>query len=229
MMPLTPFRDVLELEEQLPKAPAVSYDRAGALAYARKFWHEPCDDRFIALGPKAGRDFVKVDPGAVFEHEDETATRSAREHAVLADGSRIEWKDLDDCTHFISCCIGERPGEAGGGLPITYKQLGEPPSAPYGIVRVGTMVDYLVYKRKFAELVAEKSTDDSKIGELAFGDLVAYFNTKLGFYSHLAILLGGGKIACHTYCRSDQPGCTWDNVWDLGRDTHTWTFIRIVV
>ncbi len=239
MSPLSPFRDVLELERPESKAPTPAktpgtgspkptYDRAAALDYARKFWLRPCDDQFIALGASAGKDFVKVPDGTTFVHESPTATLSAREHALLPDGTRIEWRDLDDCTHFISCCIGTRPGEPCGGLPITYKQLGEPPTAPYGIVRVGTMVDFLV-RKGLAEIVAEKSTDDTKIDALAFGDLVAYFNTAHGFYSHLAIFLGLGKIASHTYGRSDQPECTWDNDWDLGRGSHTWTFIRIVV
>ncbi len=237
MSPLSPFRDLAELERPPTKAPPGSgvgpprtpkYDRGAALDYARKHWRKPCDDGFIALGPSSGRDMITVPDGTVFEHEDATATTSAREHALLPDGSRIEWRDLDDCTHFISCCIGQRPGERCGGLPITYRQLGAPPDAPYGIVRVPTMVQYLVGKR-YAEIVAEKSTDDTKVDQLAFGDLVAYFNVRRGFYSHLAILLGAGKIACHTYSRSDGTECTWDNDWDLGRGTHTWTFIRFVV
>jgi hypothetical protein len=239
MSPLSPFREIAELERPLGKTPGrlpgvgspptPQYDRAGALAYARKYWLKPCDDGFVALGPTAGRDSIETPAGTVFEHEFESdGSNARREHALLPDGKRIEWRDLDDCTHFISCCIGERPGERCGGLPITYRQLGEPPTAPYGIVRVSTMVQYLV-RKGFAEIVAEKSTDDSRIDQLAFGDLVAYFNVAAGAYTHLTILLGDGNIACHTYGRSDQPDCTWDHVWDLGRGTHTWTFIRIVV
>jgi len=238
MTRLSPFREVAELERPAGKtpgrAPAVgspppTYDRAGALAYARKFWLGPCDDQFIALGAGAGRDAIKVPDGTTFVHEfDPDGTNARREHALLPDGTRIEWRDLDDCTHFISCCIGERPGEQCGGLPITYRQLGEPPTAPYGIVRVSTMLQYLV-RKGFAKLVAEKSTDETTIEQLAFGDLVAYFNIALGAYTHLTILLGEGNIACHTYGRSDQPACTWDHVWDIGRDKFSWTFVRIVV
>jgi hypothetical protein len=76
--------------------------------------------------------------------------------------------------------------------------------------------------------VAEKSNDDTMISRLSAGDLIAYFNVKRNIYSHLTLLLPDNKIACHTYCRSDQPECTWDNDWDLGRSSHRWTFLRIV-
>jgi hypothetical protein len=206
-------------------APVPRYDRAGALAYARKFWLQPCDDGFIALGPSAGKDFVKVPAGTTFVHESDAS--GEREHASLPDGTQIPWSDLDDCTHFISSCIGERPGERCGGLKITLRQLGSPPTAPFGIVRVSTMVDFLV-RNKLAEVVTEKSEDDTLIDKLQAGDLVAYFNKARKVYSHMALLLPGNKIACHTYGRSDEPGCTWDNDWALGRGDHQWTFLRIV-
>jgi hypothetical protein len=203
---------------------AARYDRDGAIAYARKFWLQPCDDQFIGLGSSSGKTFVAVDPGTRFEHDSDPA---APEHAVVPGGSPIPWTDLDDCTHFISCCIGERPGQPCGGLKITLRQLGAPPTAPYGIVRVSSMVSYLV-KTGYAQVVAEKSNDDTMISQLSAGDLIAYFNIKSNIYSHMTLLLPDNKIACHTYCRSDQPECTWDNNWDLGRGNHTWTFLRIV-
>jgi D-alanyl-D-alanine carboxypeptidase len=207
---------------------AAKYDRDGAVAYARKFFLRPCDDQFIALGASAGKNFVKVPAGTKFVHEFEPdGTNKRREHALLPDGTQIPWEHLDDCTHFISCCIGERPGERSGGLKITIKQLGEPPTAPFGIVRVSTMVDFLV-RSKLAKIIGEKSEDDTLITKLQPGDLVAYFNKSRKVYSHMALLLPGNKIACHTYGRSDQPACTWDNDWDLGRGTHQWTFLHIV-
>ncbi|TML61286.1 MAG: hypothetical protein E6G22_09660 [Actinobacteria bacterium] len=207
-----------------------SYDRAGAIAYARKFWLQPCDDGFIALGASAGKDFVKVPAGTTFVH---TSNPDEPEHALLPDGTTISWRDLDDCTHFISCCIGTRPGQPGGGLDITLRQLGSPPTAPFGIVRVSSMVDFLI-RNRLAEFAAEKSEDETMIDKLQPGDLVAYFNKARKVYSHLTLLLPGNKIACHTYCRSDQPECTWDNDWPLGRGTslvpatHSWSFLHIV-
>jgi hypothetical protein len=213
--------------------PQSHYDRAGALAYARKYWLQPCDDQFIALSSNGN--FTKVPPGTKFEHEFERdgTTSRGREHALLPNGSIIPWERLDDCTHFISCCIGDRPGERCGGLRITHTQLGTPPNAPYGIVRVSTMVDFLTGRMEghpaYAEIVAEKSDDDTIIGQLSPGDLVAYFNKERQHYSHLAMLLGAGRIACHSFGRSDQPECTWKNSWDLGRSNHQWTFVRFIV
>jgi len=207
-----------------------TYDRAGAVKYARKFWNVPCDDHFIALSV-SGKEFEKVPNGTKFVHESDSD--GEREHALKPDGSKIEWADLDDCTHFISCCLGQRPNQTTGGLPIPYKQLGEPPSAPYGIVRVGTMVDFLIgkinKKIKYAKLLAEKSEDESFITKLQQGDIVAYFNKTEQRYTHMAIYLGNGKIACHTYCRSDDAACSWDNSWKLGVGTHQWTFIQFIV
>jgi hypothetical protein len=49
-----------------------------------------------------------------------------------------------------------------------------------------------------------------------------------GGYSHSALYLGNNKIACHTYCRSDKPECTWDNDWNLGADGgYGYTFINM--
>lgn len=210
-----------------------TYDRKGALEYARKFWLLPCDDQFIALSASAGKDFQRVPAGTKLEHEFDGTISKQREHAVLPDGTRIEWAALDDCTHFISCCIGERNGEPCGNLPIPYKQLGEPPEAPYGIVRVSTMVDFLTGNKvkgvKYAEIVAEKSEDEKLISTLSPGDLIAYFHKKNKQYSHLTMYLGDNKIACHTYSRSDLKECTWDNIWNIGVGTHQWTFIRFTV
>jgi Putative amidase domain len=225
-------REWLDIRDRIVRpaiaaARAPRYDRAGALSYARKFWNRPCDDDFIALGARSGRNFRKVDPGAKFVHEFDAGTSARREHAELADGSQIPWPHLDDCTHFISCCIGQRPGEACGGLRIS-PQMGAPPAAPYGIVRVSSMVEHLTRSR-FAEIVAEKSEDDTVVGRLQPGDLIAYFSKAQRRYSHMTLLLEDNKIACHTYCRSDLPDCTWDNDWRLGAGTHQWTFLRFIV
>ncbi|MEV0386032.1 amidase domain-containing protein [Nonomuraea sp. NPDC050643] len=208
----------------------IGYDRAGALAYARKYWRRPCDDQFIATRTSAN--FIKVPVGTVFEHEFASdGTSKEREHAALPDGSVIPFEQLDDCTHFISCCIGERPGERCGGIKLTYRQLGSPPHAPYGIVRASTMVDLLTGRMKghpkHAEIVAEKTEDESQVARLEPGDLIAYFHKQHGTYTHLAMLLEGGLIACHSYARSDQAECTWSNRWNIGRGTHLWTFLHL--
>lgn len=211
----------------LVEARPVAYDRAAALAYARRHWNVVCSDSFIATG--TGRGFRKVPAGTAFVHEFDAAGASRRrEHALLPDGSRVEWEELDDCTHYISCCIGRPPGDTGGGLPLPSVQLGRYPNAPYGIVRVATIVEHLK-DRRWVEVVARDTTEREHVQALGPGDLIAYKNRR-GRYAHLALYLGGGKIGCHTYCRFDDPACTWDNDWDLGAGQGwTWTFLRFRV
>jgi hypothetical protein len=211
------------------------YNRSAAVNYARRYWNIPCNDGIVALSRRDKGYFEKVPAGTKFIHEFDQASNSLkREHALKPDGTRIEWKDLDDCTHYISCCIGQPPGETGGGIPL-MRQLGSPPNRPYGIVRVSTMVDYLLGNigqapYKYAQAVGtEKTSDSSLISHLDPGDLIAYWHIAKKRYSHLTMYLGSGKIACHTYCRSDDAACTWDNNWALGIGTHRWTFLHFVV
>ena len=215
----------------------VVYDRTAAIDYARRHWNVPCNDGFVGLKGLRGKDFEKVPASTKFIHEFDANRRSrGREHAQLGGGAgRIEWEDLEDCSHFVSCCIGQPPGDTAGGIPIHYKQLGSPPNAPYGIVRVSTMLDYLLgrlgkHRSSFARVIgAEKTQDDSHINSLVAGDLIAYWSKESKVYSHLVLYLGNGKIGCHTYCRFDDPACTWDNQWDIGRRTHLWTFLHFIV
>lgn len=213
---------------------AVTYDRRAAIDYARRHWNIPCNDGFIALKGLSGKRYVKVPAGTRFEHEFDAAHRSMeREHALLGGGAgRIEWEDLEDCTHFISCCIGQPPGDKGGGIPISYKQMGSPPNAPYGIVRVSTMVDYLLGRlgknpTSYAQVIGtEKTKDNRHINSLVAGDLIAYWDEAGQRYYHLTLYLGNGMIGCHTYSRFDDPACTWDKQWDLG---NSWTFLHLTV
>jgi cell wall-associated NlpC family hydrolase len=96
------------------------------------------------------------------------------------------------------------------------------------------MVDYLLGRkypgRQYADAFGkEKTSDDTIINHLDPGDLIAYWNVEKKLYSHLTMYLGNGKIACHTYCRSDDPACTWDKNWDLGRGRYLWTPLHIFV
>jgi hypothetical protein len=215
-------------------SPAKIYNRNAAIDYARRHWNIPCNDNFIALHG----DPVKVSVGTKFVHEfNPEGQPLPREHALKPDGTRIEWEDLNDCTHYISCCIGQPPGDTAGGIPITFRQHGSPPTDPYGITRVSTMVDYLLGRMpkrptKYADIIGTEKTNSNLIKNLDPGDLIAYLNIKKGIYSHLTLYLGNDKIACHTYCRFDDPACTWDKNWALGIGpprTHLWTFLHIFV
>jgi len=206
------------------------YDRDKAVAYARKFWNRPCNDGFIMVD--SSKFFERVPAGAKFVHDAMPSGTADREHALLPDGTTIGWSLLDDCTHFISCCIGQPPGEEAGGLKIRL-MWGEGPANPYGISRVRSLVDYLLARadeRKFAKveratIIGDEKTDQDLPDGMAAGDLIAYWNGS--DYTHLAIYLGDNNIASHTYSRSDSADCTWDHVWDLGRGKFKWTFIHM--
>ena len=204
------------------------YDRDKAVAYARKFWNGPCSDGFIMV--QSSKFFERVPAGTEFVHDAMPAGTADREHALLPDGTTIGWSLLDDCTHFISCCIGQPPGEEAGGLKIRL-MWGEAPANPYGISRVHSLVDYLLARadeRKFtkierATIIGDEKTDQDLSDHLEPGDLIAYWNGS--DYTHLAMYLGHNNIASHTYSRSDLTDCTWDHAWDLGRGKFKWTFI----
>lgn len=204
------------------------YDRAKAIDYARSFAFRPCSDGFIMLdGGKtsvtfAGMPAVKVPADAKI-----VGTSGNRDRVENADGTVFKLSDgtdltsllMDDCTHFISCCIGTPPGSAAGGLAIR-RQWGSGPENPYGVSRVGGippdppgLIDFIKSK-KFAVEVATLTDDASKIALLEPGDIVAYFNLAENQqkYTHLALYLGDEKIASHTISRVDfspwqiQPG-----------------------
>lgn len=99
----------------------------------------------------------------------------------------------------------------------------------FGIVSVPKLVEWLTVK-SFVKVVKRgvKVSGDTKLDDfLEPGDLIGYFDTKRDRFGHSALYLGKDKIACHTYCRSDQPGCTWDNDWHLGSKDWSITFFKI--
>jgi hypothetical protein len=86
------------------------------------------------------------------------------------------------------------------------------------------LIEYLTApSRKWAKILKDKvSKDDARsvMDKMMPGDLIAYSSG--GRFDHLVILLGddgkhNNKVACHTYCRSDDAACTWDNDWDAIR------------
>jgi hypothetical protein len=190
----------------------MAYDRDAALAYARAHWNRPADDGFVA-GEFAGKDFIVAPDDARFVHDFAGDRPLASEHLLLPDGTRWEWAALDDCTHFISCCLGE----PGGGLTLPRDFA----DGPYGILGADRLTRHLIE----AELVEPFAVADKRapgLERIAPGDLVGYSSRQRGRFVHLAIYLGDGRIACHTYCRSDDPACTWDNVFSLGADDDNW-------
>jgi Putative amidase domain len=203
-----------------------AYNRHAALTYARLFWNIACSDGFIAGSFPSGP-FTAVPIGTNFVHATDSSGASLGSEFAQSPNRRIiPWAQLDDCTHFISCCIGRPPSATAGGLDVA-QQFAGPPTGPYGIVTVEEMLSFL-QRRKLVEVKGRKSKDKSLITQLQTGDVVAYFNPTRQRHTHLAMYLGNGKIICHTYCRSDLPACRWDNDWNLGEQQgFSWTFLRL--
>jgi hypothetical protein len=220
---------------------SVMYDAKAAVAYARKFWNRPCTDLRIApdldhhpeLTQRGFIEASSVDKFLKRPHEQ-------AEDAVDAKGNMVpkgSWDFLDDCTHFISCCIGRPPATAypkndtpkavsewraniapAGGLPLPSHSLDV---SMYGLAGLDRLVEFLTSPaRQWATKLADdvsKDTARKLMDKMMPGDLIAY--SQDGKLDHLVILLGdngklNGKVACHTYCRSDASDCTWDNDWD---------------
>lgn len=190
------------------------YDRDAALAYARKYWNRVASDRYIAQypGPKTG--YKKLDPDTVFVHQ--VTENGHGEYAQSPDGSIIPWEPIDDCSHFISCVIGDEKTEKGGGLHVPMLEpLGAPSRRPYGIVGAPKLAKWLfgLPGVKRIEITADSM---SKIDLATPGDVIGCKGIRPGMqaYEHFMLYLGDGKIACHTYCRCDAGGEGWNDEWD---------------
>jgi hypothetical protein len=232
--PAYELEDVSEQEvrdRKLPvprRAVAHGYDRDAAVAYARKYAFRPCSDNFMFLDDRnttAGF-YVKLPTDAVVVKDDPDTdhVEAGGKTFVLSDGNSLTFRMMDDCTHFISCCIGRPPGDTAGGIKIPTTMWGDPAHGinPYGISRISTLLAFLK-DRGLVKVVATNTTDKSQIKRLARGDLIAYFNVPRGEYTHLALYLGDDKIAAHTVSRLDED-------WALGDDgTFRWTLFHFIV
>jgi Putative amidase domain len=188
----------------------ISYNRTAALAYARAYWTKSCSDGYVAV--KQSPYFKQVDAATVFLRTN--AADPSSEVARPGSGPDIPLSDLEDCTHFISCCLGSPPGGTGGGIPITRDF-----NTIYGRLGANNLYNDLINQNR-VEIVAEKKTfaqAASFLSSLQAGDLIFYFDTSHNRYGHSAIYLAGSekRIACHTYCRSDANSDypqSWDSV-----------------
>jgi len=184
------------------------YNRAAALAYARAYWTKVCTDDYVAI--KQSPFFKKLDSTAVFLRT--TVTDFTTEVARPSSGPDIPLRDLEDCTHFISCCLGSPPGGTGGGIPIISDF-----NTIYGRISTDRLYKDLVNQGRVT-IVAEKMTfaqAAESIHSLQVGDLIFYFDTPRNRYGHSAIYLSGSgkRIACHTYCRGDA-NYDYPQAWD---------------
>jgi hypothetical protein len=189
----------------------MAYNSAGAVDYATQYWNIPCHDGVICTSTPWRVLSNAARLNAQFVQDTENS-----EHAEWIERNgkvvRVEWKELDDCAHFVSCCIGK-----GGGLKVP-----SPVSWVYGHFDVGPLVNWLYGQGRLTQTFFKKTAAeaDELLSSVETGDVIAYSSPK-GGYTHSALYLSNGTIACHTRCRFNGP-------WDLGRyQGFLYTFIRI--
>lgn len=155
----------------------------------------------------------------------------AADELVLPDGSKVDGAAIDDCAHFVSCCVGSCPGAAGGGVALSSDFPGD---GVYGHLSA----DDLFHRLTDADglpgdvLGDEKMTKaqgSAKLATLRAGDLVFYYDPGHGRYGHCGLYLADSqhRIACHSYIRCDvtnDPGQGWDSV---GIENVKFTFVRL--
>lgn len=187
------------------------YDRAKALSYARAYWTNVSSDGYI--GQYASPYFRAVNKAGVFKRAPEA---EPYEMLHLPDGTTISGKDIDDCAHFISCCLGKETSQPGGGLTIPRPF----PNGPYGVLSANGLFDALKKANQIASVGGETVTlavAKQNLSNLAGADLIFYYDVDKARYGHVGMFMGDSqkRIACHSYCRCDvsnESGQEWDSV-----------------
>jgi len=202
---------------------AVAYNRVGALAYARNNWNKVATDLFIASS-NHNPPFVSAPANTVFVHRPPDGSIPVH-HDDAMSGSQLvlDWNGTDDCTHFLSCCIGKPPNGTAGGLSVPQ----DFPTGPYGVIACQRLFDWLKSQPN-AKLVVEKKSDPTLISQISAGDLIFYWNASLGRYHHAGMFLGSPSyaIACHTYSRSDAHD-KWPMHWFDSAPDRTFSFFKL--
>lgn len=196
-----------------------AYNRTAALAYARSLWTKVTSDNYIGI--KASPFYKSVPSSTVFVRE--TASDPGTEVARASSQPDIPIADIEDCAHFISCCIGQPPGGTGGGLAIGR----DFPSAIYGKVAARGLYKDLKDKG-FITIVGTARTTKADAaarlaaGQIAAGDLIFYYINDNSEPGHVGMYLAGAdkRIACHTYCRCDQAD-DYDQAWAASQRLRT--------
>ncbi|MEM4309080.1 MAG: SH3 domain-containing protein [Thermoplasmata archaeon] len=111
----------------------------------------------------------------------------------LAQGTSVRYRSGFDCAHFVSCCIGSEPHQKGGGLNVPTRV---PPT--YGEPGAGRLGSWLV--------TSGNAVDKSSVNDLDVGDVIVYDWGGDGVWDHVALYLGGGKVAAHT---TSHFGADW--------------------
>ena len=176
----------------------MSYQRMNAVMYAAAFWDKVCSDGRVATDIG----YPKIPSGTPMD----TARKSPN-----FKGSE------DDCTHFISCCIGRTTGKISvGGNQFTLKGGGLDVPSPfkgagvYGHTHVTNI--YYFAQKCGAKIVGQefrRKSDPATAADisanLTFGDLLVYSSdTHIRHHRHLVMLLSGTRITCHTSARFNK-------------------------
>jgi len=148
------------------------YHRQGAVAYAQAYAYKYCTDGWIFR--TCSGDPVSVTGGGVMTDED----KYADPHGC-------------DCSHFVSCAIGE----PGGGLDVDH------PYSPYvygypGVVALGSW------------LLSGRAVLVDSVNALQQGDVIQYDLDGTG-WKHSVVYVGSGNICAHSISRLNEP---WTNV-----------------
>jgi hypothetical protein len=161
------------------------YNRGGAVRYGSLHWNQVCHDRQVAILDHA------------HGHRTKLVELSA---GTLAFQGNLVPAGENDCTHFVSCCIGPE----GGGIPLRCDYW-----PAYGILSAPRLVEHLL-KYGLARYVGPgrfiwrngSDTPGIVAAQLEAGDVIAYSDrARKGAEHHLALYDGQGTVMCHTYAR----------------------------
>src|SRR5262249_27106709 len=91
----------LQNKPKTPGSKPARYDPNAAYDFAQKYYTLTCPDGVMALDSKPT---TGVTPGVAIEN---WGTHEEKVPAQYADDKvAIVYKDMEDCTHFTSCCLG---------------------------------------------------------------------------------------------------------------------------
>jgi hypothetical protein len=198
---------------------AVTYDRDKAVAYALRFWDKPCNDQFLVFKKHNPKFQVPFERAAKFTRFD------ADSNLVNRDGSRlIEAQHIWDQAHFVSCCIGDPPGEHAGGLSFgPWDRSGQ---KPYGDQQIADLDRRLRADKRF-ETLLDESKDRTPPDAMERGDVIVYSLKSIEDFVDVALYAGDGKVIGHSPSRSPASGALadWDRLHD--RADVRWTVFHV--
>jgi hypothetical protein len=162
----------------------MAYNRDNAVAYAKRYWDTVCHDKAVATA---------------------TEINNKKISKIVYPAQKTGIDHEDDCTHFVSCCIGSQ----GGGLLLGTWEM--PPA--YGVLSPLSLIGRLQQKGFATPTNVRVAGKDAvaAVNSLDRGDVIAYYTNgdptakKPPGYFHAALYLGGGLIACHTSPRFGRP------------------------